>query len=148
MIPLQKLLRADYFAIATVCQFLRRAGADIPGIPVLREGNILELAAKKLNVVEACSGIRSLMALTFLSLFYGFFFDRKPWMSGFLLLATVPIAILANASRVALTGILTEVNPELPTVLPSAGGLGHLRVAASCCLLPTNNQPRLPPPGA
>lgn len=82
------------------------------GIPVLREGNILELANQKLSVVEACSGIRSLLSLGFLSLVYAYFFDKKVWMRAALLIATVPIAIIANASRVTLTGILTEYNPE------------------------------------
>jgi exosortase len=81
-------------------------------IPVLREGNILELANQKLSVVEACSGIRSLLSLGFLSLVYAYFFDKKVWMRAALLIATVPIAIVANASRVALTGILTEYKPE------------------------------------
>lgn len=81
-------------------------------IPVLREGNILELANQKLSVVEACSGIRSLLSLGFLSLVYAYFFDNKVWMRAALLLATVPIAIVANASRVTLTGILTEYKPE------------------------------------
>jgi len=83
------------------------------GIPVLRDGNILELASQKLSVAEACSGIRSLLSLTFLSLVYGYFFERKAWMRVVLFLSTIPIAIVANASRVTLTGVLTEYKPEL-----------------------------------
>jgi exosortase len=63
-------------------------------------------------VVEACSGIRSLLSLTFLSLVYGFFFDKKEWMRWVLLGATIPIAIVANASRVTITGIISEINTE------------------------------------
>jgi exosortase len=83
------------------------------GIPVLRDGNILELASQRLSVAEACSGIRSLLSLSFLSLVYAYFFDTRVWMRWVLLVATVPIAILANAGRVTLTGIMSEVNPEL-----------------------------------
>jgi exosortase len=83
------------------------------GIPVLREGNVLELAGQKLSVVEACSGIRSLLTLSFLSLVYGYFFEKRTWMRVLLFFATVPIAILANAARVTLTGILSEYKPEL-----------------------------------
>ena len=82
-------------------------------IPVLREGNVLELAEQRLSVVEACSGIRSLLSLTFLSLVYGYFFESKIWMRVVLFLSTIPIAIVANASRVTLTGVLTEYKPEL-----------------------------------
>ncbi len=85
------------------------------GIAVLREGNILELPSQRLSVVEACSGIRSLLSLSFLSLVYGYFFDERPWMKWALLVATVPIAIIANAARVSLTGILSEFNKELAT---------------------------------
>ncbi len=89
------------------------------GIPVLRDGNILELPSQRLSVVEACSGIRSLLSLSFLSLVYGFFFDNKSWMRWVLLVLTVPIAISANAFRVTITGILSEVDPEL------AAGIFH-----------------------
>ncbi|MEO8025513.1 MAG: exosortase/archaeosortase family protein [Bryobacteraceae bacterium] len=82
-------------------------------IPVLRDGNILELASQKLSVVEACSGIRSLLSLTFLSLIYAYFFDTRIWMRWALLAGTIPIAILANAGRVALTGYLSEIDVEL-----------------------------------
>jgi exosortase len=82
------------------------------GIPVLRDGNVLELAEHKLSVVEACSGIRSLLSLTFLSLVYGFFFESKVWLRTMLLFATVPIAIAANAFRVSMTGVLYEYKSE------------------------------------
>jgi exosortase len=84
------------------------------GTPVLRDGNVLELAnGQRLSVVEACSGIRSLLSLSFLSLIYAYFFDRKVWMRGVLLVATIPIAIAANASRVTLTGLISEYRPDL-----------------------------------
>jgi len=86
---------------------------DTLGIPVLRDGNILELPHQTLSVVEACSGIRSLLALTFLSLVYGYFFEKRIWVRVVLLAATIPIAIVANGSRVAFTGIMTQIKPEL-----------------------------------
>jgi len=80
-------------------------------IPVLRDGNVLELANQKLSVVEACSGIRSLLSLSFLSLIYGYFFEKKMWLRVVLFFSTVPIAILANATRVTITGVLANINP-------------------------------------
>lgn len=85
------------------------------GIPVLRDGNILELPSQRLSVVEACSGIRSLLSLSFLSLAYGYMFESRLWMRVVLFIATTPIAIVANASRVTLTGILSEYKKELAT---------------------------------
>ncbi len=99
------------------------------GIPVLREGNVLELASQRLSVVEACSGIRSLLSLAFLALVYAYLFDRKVWMRPVLLAASVPIAIVANAARVTLTGILSEYRPAL------AGGLFHPLEGASVFLI-------------
>ena len=84
-------------------------------IPVLRDGNILELASQKLSVAEACSGIRSLLMLTFLSLVYAYFFDSKQWMRWALFICTIPIAIIANAGRVTITGILSEIDTDLAT---------------------------------
>ena len=89
------------------------------GIPVLRDGNILELPSQRLSVVEACSGIRSLMSLSLLALVYGYFFDTKRWMCWALLVMAAPIAITANALRVTLTGVMSEVNKDL------ASGLYH-----------------------
>lgn len=86
---------------------------SLVGIPVLRDGNVLELASQKLSVAEACSGIRSLLSLSFLSLVYAYFFDQKVWMRWALLFSTVPIAIAANAARVSFTGVLSEIRTDL-----------------------------------
>jgi exosortase len=83
------------------------------GIPVLRDGNVLELANQKLSVVEACSGIRSLLSLTFLSLVYGYFSESRLWVRWSIFLASIPIAVAANSFRVSATGVLSEYNPEL-----------------------------------
>ncbi len=121
MIPLPSII---YNQITFPLQLFASAVAEnalsLLGIPVLREGNVLELASQKLSVVEACSGIRSLLSLTFLSLVYGFFFDKKQWMRWVLLGATIPIAIVANASRVTITGIISEINTEF------ANGFFHI----------------------
>ncbi len=82
-------------------------------IPVFREGNILHLAKTDLSVVEACSGIRSLLSLSFMALVYAYLSDPKPWMRAALLALTIPIAVAANAFRVTITGILSNYNPEL-----------------------------------
>jgi exosortase len=96
-------------------------------IPVLRQGNIIELMPlgssepKRLAVVEACSGIRSLMTLVTLAVLYAYFTQPKVlkfvghffksftfWRSLILVLAAVPIAILTNALRVSGTGVLAH----------------------------------------
>jgi exosortase len=102
------------------------------GIPVLRQGNIIELKplnsfdTKKLEVVEACSGIRSLMTLLTLAVVFAYFShspsDNSPgsgsrfgwlrsygfWRSVILVVSAVPIAILTNAFRVSGTGVLSH----------------------------------------
>jgi exosortase len=113
MVPIPAVI---YNQITFPLQLIASKAAEIAlmilDIPVIREGNVLELSSgQKLQVVEACSGIRSLLSLSFLSLVYGFFFERRTWLRVGLFLSTVPIAIVANASRVTITGILTEIDP-------------------------------------
>lgn len=114
MIPIPAIL-FNYvtFPLQILASRVAEFSLDALGIPVLREGNILELATQKLSVAEACSGIRSLLTLTFLSLVYAYFFDSKVWMRWVLFFATVPIAILANSGRVTITGVLSQTRPEL-----------------------------------
>ena len=108
-------------------------------IPVLRQGNVIEMMPrgssepKRLAVVEACSGIRSLMTLITLAVIYAYFTKPKAggsgngddnqkfgmrvratlasvtfWRSLTLIVSAVPIAILTNAVRVSGTGVLAH----------------------------------------
>ena len=101
------------FPLQILASQLATSALTLLNIPVLREGNVLELPSGQLSVVEACSGIRSLLSLTFLSLVYGYFFERKTWIRVALFLATIPVAIITNGGRVTMTGILSEVRPDL-----------------------------------
>ena len=85
----------------------------IIGVPVLHEGNILELPVMKLEVAEACSGIRSLMSLFTLAVFYGYFLESSNRRRVILALASIPIAVAANAARIVGTGLLVQYwDPE------------------------------------
>lgn len=78
------------------------------GIPVLREGNVMVLANTSLEVAEACSGIRSLISLLGLSVLFAYLTQKITSKRVILILSTFPIAIIANAARVAGTGILAH----------------------------------------
>lgn len=83
------------------------------GYSVLREGNILEMVGIKLSVEEACSGIRSLVAIFFMCVLYNFFFVEGRAMKVLILVMAIPIAILGNAARIVATGIAGQYNPAL-----------------------------------
>jgi len=78
------------------------------GIPVLREGNVIALAGTRLEVAEACSGIRSLQALLALGSIFAYLSQPAGWKRWTLALLSVPIAIAANAFRVSGTGVLAQ----------------------------------------
>jgi exosortase len=78
------------------------------GVPVLREGNVIELPLMKLEVAEACSGIRSLMSLFTLAVFYGYFMEKSNRRRVAIALASIPIAIAANAVRILGTGLCVQ----------------------------------------
>jgi len=84
------------------------------GIGVIREGNILDVAGRQISVVEACNGIRYLLSLGFMAVVFAYISDTKPWMRMALLAAAVPIAILANALRVAAAGWLPFLVADTP----------------------------------
>jgi exosortase len=109
MVPLpQSLANNITFPLQLVATDLAMAPLYWLHIPALREGNIIHLAETQLLVAEACSGLRSVMALGTLGVVFAYFF-RKSWVERVVLVAsTLPIAILVNAFRVGLTAYLTH----------------------------------------
>ena len=81
---------------------------DLLNVPVLREGNVIELAATRLEVTEACSGIRSLISLLALAVIFAYVSQRTGKARLILVLSAVPIAVIANAARVTLTGVAAQ----------------------------------------
>jgi len=120
MIPIPAIIyNSITFPLQLFATRVAEMSLNVLGIPVMSSGNVLELADMKLNVVDACSGIRSLLSLTFLSLIYGYFFEKSARIRAVLFLSTLPIAILANAGRVTMTGILGQFDAKF------AEGLYH-----------------------
>jgi exosortase len=77
--------------------------AHLAGIGVIRNGTqlIAPDGRYQYDVVAACSGIRSLMALTALSLVIGYLWFKPPWLRGAMLLASLPLVYLGNVIRIS-----------------------------------------------
>ncbi|HYM08255.1 MAG TPA: exosortase/archaeosortase family protein [Terriglobales bacterium] len=108
MIPSSTLVEQITFPL----QIVASKGASfllmLAGVPAIREGNIILLPSARLEVAEACSGIRSLFSLLTLTIVYGYLAESKIRIRVLLALLAVPISILANALRIAFTGLLVE----------------------------------------
>ena len=109
MVPLpQSLVNVIAFPLQLIAADLAVEWLHWLAIPALREGNIIHLANTPLFVAEACSGLRSLMALGTLAVVFAYFFRKNMLERIVIVLSAIPIAILVNAFRVALTGYLTH----------------------------------------
>ena len=96
-LPLQLLASKIAAAVLRFC-----------GVPVLREGNVLLLPRIDLEVAEACSGIRSLVSLTTLTVIYGYLMETRIGIRVALVLASLPIVVAANSLRIVGTGLLAQ----------------------------------------
>jgi exosortase len=82
-------------------------------VPVLQDGNIINLPAMPLEVAQACSGIRSLMSLFTVAVIYGYFLEKATWRRVVLALSALPIAVTANVARIVGTGLCVQYwDPE------------------------------------
>jgi exosortase len=109
MIPLPAILANQIvLPLQFVSSGLATGFMDLCNIPVYRQGNIIYLPSITLEVAEACSGIRSLMAMITLAVAYGYLLEQKAWKRVVLVLSAVPIAVLANGVRIMASGVLGQ----------------------------------------
>ena len=114
MIPIPAIiLNQITFPLQILASKLAAWSLPLCGVPVLREGNIINLPAMPLEVADACSGIRSLLSLTTLAVMYGFLLETRVWLRITIALASIPIAVAANGFRIFGTGLLVQYwDPE------------------------------------
>jgi exosortase len=109
MIPIPVIIYNQItFPLQLIASRLATAGLELAQVPVLRDGNILIMSNYSLEVVEACSGIRSLMTLMALAVAYGYLVSPRRWVRYVLVALMVPIAIVTNAIRIMGAGILAR----------------------------------------
>lgn len=96
------------FPLQMIASQLASALLPLAGVPVLREGNVIQLPSMQLEVAEACSGIRSMMSLFTVAVLFGYFFERTTLRRTILALSSLPIAVAANVLRIFGTGLCVQ----------------------------------------
>jgi exosortase len=87
---------------------------SLGGIHVVLQGNILDVGGHRVAVEEACNGVRYLLSLGFTAVVFAYLVDERPWMRLALLASVAPIAIVANAARVAATAWIPRLDSGTP----------------------------------
>src|SRR5216117_781806 len=109
MIPIPSILFNQItFPLQLLASKVASDVLPLAGVPVLREGNVINLPEMALEVAEACSGIRSLLSLATLAIIYGYLMEPRISIRVILALASLPIAIAANSLRIVGTGLLVQ----------------------------------------
>lgn len=147
MVPVPAVLeRTIGVYLKSVSSKLGGALISLAGISVHVSGNVIDLGFTQLQVVDACSGLRYLFPLIALGILYAYLFEKVLWKRALCVLATIPIAILMNALRIGVTGILTKF-----IGIASAQGFFHgfsgwlMFLAAFACLFALGRLLRLFP---
>ncbi len=107
MFPLPYILNSNIsLRLQLISSRLGVALLHLYGMSAYREGNVIDMGFTQLQVVEACSGLRYLFPLMVLSLILAYWLKGHIWKRIALFLSSMPIAIMVNGLRIAVTGIL------------------------------------------
>jgi exosortase D (VPLPA-CTERM-specific) len=109
MIPIPTIIFNHLtFPLQLLAAKLATIPLELVRVPVLLQGSVIGLADTSLDVVDACSGIRSLLTLITLAIMYGYLKETRNWVRVVLACSAVPIAVVANSFRVFCTGLLVQ----------------------------------------
>lgn len=109
MIPLPPFLYQELSAqLQLISSQLGVAFIRLFAISVYLEGNVIDLGSYKLQVVEACNGLRYLFPLTSLAFIAAYFFKAAFWKRAVIFISSVPITIFMNSFRIGVIGLLVE----------------------------------------
>ncbi len=81
---------------------------DLMGVSVYLEGNVIDLGVYKLQVAEACSGLRYLFPILSFSYLFAILYRGPMWHKAVLLLSAAPITVLMNSFRIGVIGVLVD----------------------------------------
>lgn len=81
---------------------------QLAGVPVFLEGNIIDLGVYKLQVAEACSGLRYLFPILSFSYLFAILYRGPMWHKAVLLLMAAPLTVFMNAFRIGIIGVLVN----------------------------------------
>ena len=132
MLPLPQFL---YWKLSTALQLVSSGvGVELvrlAGVPVFLDGNIIDLGVYKLQVAEACSGLRYLFPIMSFTYVFAVLYRGAVWHKLVLLFSAVPLAIAMNAVRIGVIGILVDrlrhrPGRGLPARLRGLGDLSRL----------------------
>jgi len=109
MVPLPAIIySAIAFKLQLFVSIISTKLIALAGIPIFREGNILYVSSGPLAVEEACSGMRSIMALLALSALFAYLMYSSRLKQWILVISALPIAVITNIIRVTTTGIVAH----------------------------------------
>jgi len=109
MIPIPVLMYNQLtFPLQLLASHFAAFCLELIQVPVLRNGNVLSFSNYSLEIVEACSGIRSLMTLIAFAVAYGYLLEPRRWVRHSLIFSMLPIAIVSNAIRITVAGVIAH----------------------------------------
>lgn len=108
-IPLPYFLQTELtISLQLISSYIGVAIIKALSIPAYLEGNVIDLGVMKLQVVEACAGLRYMFSLLSFGFICAYIYQAELWKRLFILLSAIPITILMNSTRIAVVGILVH----------------------------------------
>jgi exosortase len=127
-----------YYRLTLPLQAIASNGAEIAfralGFHAIQSGNAIYLPSQILLISEACSGVQSLVTLTFFCVVYAYWNERRGWARAAIVVAALPASIVMNIIRITATGLFGEFQRKY-TQGAWHEALGYVTLVLAFCLI-------------